>query len=190
MKNPKTVIGTVFKVIGWIVVAVVFLLLAVIVFSPKTEKTIKGPITSDPSQVTTAQTFSPSPDVTPEPDKREIEHLLFENDAIRVTFLRLYELSYIDGYVYMQMRVENLTDKNVLVTLREATINQYSVLPMAAMPMDLGPGEISVSPFMFNVEQFEGTKLDDVHTIKFEIDQYDRDNGDTLTHTDPIKLDF
>lgn len=128
-----------------------------------------------------------SAETTKETEK-PAETVLLDDDAVKVTFLDLYDIASISGCSYLKMRVENKTDVRVWVHLDEVDINGYSVMASSAVPMEINAGGKSVNPFIFFHNQFEAESVDDIEEIRFIVVIEDADTFKTLHKSDVIEI--
>lgn len=120
----------------------------------------------------------------------DTERELFEDDNLKVTFLKAYEDSNIDGMFYLQLNVENNYSKKVVVMLENPIVNGYNTTTLGAVPMEIDSGAQNKTPFFYNEENVGMKKLDDLKNIKFNVCIYDSETMNKLFSSDQITINF
>ena len=116
------------------------------------------------------------------------EQVLIDNDVIKVTFHKVYELSYLKGYCYMEMTLENKSDNEIRVYPSEAYVNDVAITLIGGTN-GLKSGKTSVDPFYFPYTNYGLEGIHDIKTIEFNLSIY---NGtwEENTKTDTFVINF
>lgn len=125
---------------------------------------------------------------TPSPSESN-EEVLFENEVVKVTFMEIFELPELVGSCYLRLKVENKSDKNVTVYLKDTYVNDTAQLMGSGVPMVLAPGKNSQAPFFFGYANLGISSKDEVKKIEFKVFLLD-DNSDTVVETESLIVEF
>lgn len=117
------------------------------------------------------------------------EQLLYEDDNAKVTFLDLYEESYLPGNAYLRLKVENKSDKTVTVYIKDSYVNDMAQMMGTGVPIELAPGKISQQPFFFGYTNLGITSKDEIQKIEFKLWLVD-DGFNTVVETDSLVVEF
>lgn len=120
----------------------------------------------------------------------DTQRVLLDADNVKVTFLKAYEESYIEGAHYLQLDVENKFDSRVMVMLENPVVNGYSTLTLSGIPMEIEPGSSNKTPFFYNENNIGMEKLEDLRTIEFNVCVYDAETMAQLYSSDKITIEF
>ena len=120
----------------------------------------------------------------------ETKRDLFENDNLKVTFLKAYEDDNAKGMLYLQLNVENNYKQRITVMLENPVVNGYNTTTLGAIPMEIDSGAQNKTPFIYNEENVSIDKLDDLKNIKFNITIYDSETMSNLFTSEQIVIDF
>ena len=127
---------------------------------------------------------TPSDEPTP-----NVEQLLYEDENIKVTFIEIFETGGLSGYCYLRLKVENKSDKTVIIVPDDSYINDTEQRLLSGSPMELAPGKKSLSPFFFSYGNLGITSKDEIEKIEFKIRAVD-EHYDTLFETDILVIEF
>ncbi len=114
--------------------------------------------------------------------------VIYEDNTIKASYIKVYNDSFIDGTVYLQLLVENKCDKNIMVTLSEVALNNMSTTIGSGVPMVIAPGNSSQQPFIVFTGNTNVTKAEDIENLKFKFLVFDNDSMTTLTESAAIKI--
>ena len=120
----------------------------------------------------------------------ETKRDLFEDENLKVTFLKVYEDDNAEGMLYLQLNVENNYEQRITVMLENPVVNGYNTTTLGAMPMEIDSGAQNKTPFIYNEENVSIDKLDDLKNIKFNISIYDSETMSNLFTSEQIVIDF
>lgn len=118
-----------------------------------------------------------------------IEQVLVDDENMKVTFMELYEEPSIAGSGYLRLKVENKTDKTVLVLPMDTYVNDTSILLGSAVNMTLAPGKNSQTPFIIFYKNIGITSKDEIQKIEFRITFHETGNG-VIAETETLTIDF
>ena len=140
--------------------------------------TIETPII--PDEIITSTTT-----VTKEPFK---DVILFNQDGIKITCK-----GYITGGTWdfgpsLKFLVENTTDKNITVQVRDCSVNGFMIDPICSA--NVAAGKKSNNSMTWFTSVFEENDILEVETIEFYFYIFDSDEWGTIVESDVITLNF
>ncbi len=138
-------------------------------------------VPSDPSS-------SEETEITTQNSTVNSSRVIYEDSIIKASFIKVYDDSFIDGTVYLQLLVENKCDKNIMVTLSEAALNNMSTTIGSGTPMVIAPGNSSQQPFIIFTGNTSVAKAEDIENLEFKFLVFDNDSMTTLTESAAIKI--
>lgn len=145
---------------------------------------------SDPASAGGNQsTEGPSSDSSPTPEPSE-DLLLVDDDYIKASYVEVFESSDVTGVFYLRLRVENKSDKEIWVSLTDASVNGTSTTVMSGIPMTIAAGETSKSPFIVSYSNLDITELGQVSDITFKVSVADNKDMSTLEETGSVTIPF
>ena len=112
---------------------------------------------------------------------------IYEDENIKVEFSRIFEEAYINC-LYMQFLIKNKSDKTLLVSFNDASVNGYSTLIVGGQ--EIPGGKNSMIPYWTTFEYLDVDNVEDVKEIEFKIYAMDYDSFDTILDSDPIVVKF
>jgi hypothetical protein len=115
--------------------------------------------------------------------------VLYDENNIKATFLRIYEEPSISGVFYLQLLIENNSDKKIMVALNDASVNGCSTTIMSGVPMEINTGDQSKQPFIISYKNLDASELSEVKNIMFSMCVYDDSNLSSILTTNPIMID-
>ena len=117
------------------------------------------------------------------------EEVLFESDAMKVSFIEVFEAEGVAGAGYLRLKVENKTDKTVTVYPKDAYVNDTSVTLGSGVPMTLLPGKNSQAPFIIFYSNLGITSKDEIQKIELKL-TFDDENYDMIAETETMVIEF
>lgn len=114
--------------------------------------------------------------------------VIYEDSTIKASYIKVYDDSFIDGAVYLQLLVENKCDKNIMVTLSEAALNNMSTTIGSGAPMVIAPGNSSQQPFIIFTGNTNVSQASDISNLEFKFLVFDNDSMATLKESATIKI--
>lgn len=113
--------------------------------------------------------------------------LLVDDENITVTFLGFDELQ--DSCFYVNLKIVNKTDKSVIVTLDDASVNDETMqLVMTGAPVTVLPAKNGEGSFAFMYQQLSIKMLSEVEEVKFRINVFDESNMDIVENTEIVEV--
>ena len=128
-----------------------------------------------------------SSDSTPVITNPVEEQVLWDSDNVKVSFIKVYEEPSISGAAYLQLKVENNTDKTVTVRPKDAYVNDTSTILGSGVPMTLLPNKKSQTPFIIFYTNLGITSKDEIEKIEFKL-EFEDENYDTVVETDNLVI--
>ena len=121
---------------------------------------------------------------------KEIQQVLYDEEGLKITFVRAFEEPSINGVFYLQLLVENNFDQKAWVYLDNTSVNGYSTTVMSAVPMEIEPGKKSQAPFIISFTNLDTDSLDGISSIEFTVVAKDAASFELLVETDTLSIDF
>ena len=148
-----------------------------------------GMMLSGCDSVTTPSSDStdPSTDVTSQSETEE--EVLFESEAMKVSFVEVFEAEGVAGAGYLRLKVENKTDKAVTVYPKDAYVNDTAVTLGSGVPMTLLPGKNSQAPFIIFYSNLGITSKDEIQKIELKL-TFEDENYDMIAETETMIIEF
>lgn len=178
-KKKKT--GCLISIIS--VIALITIILVIAISGSDDETTTTG----DGGASTTAS----SGKIETTQSKNDIAELIFEDDYIKASFIKVYSNPVVDasveGVAYMQLHIENKSNQTVTVTLSKAAINGMTTTFGSGVPMTLLPGNASEQPFILFTKNTGVNNADDIEKLQFSFYLLD-DNYSTIEETKTIEV--
>ena len=125
---------------------------------------------------------------TPSPEKQE--QVLVDNDIVKVTFIEIFEQPGIPNTCYVRLKVENKSDKTVMVSLKDSYVNDTAQMMGTGAPIVLAPGKSSQQPFFFGYGNLDITNKSEISKIEFKVWLIDNDTYDTVLETDSLTVNI
>jgi hypothetical protein len=121
-----------------------------------------------------------------EPQQPEYQ-LLSDSNGLKVSLVKVYEEPTIQGVCYLQLLVENKTNKNVTIYPQDSYVNDMQVMIGSGIPMEIAPGKKSMNPFFFSYTNVGITRISQITSIETKLRAVD-DNFNTVAETEPIVI--
>lgn len=125
----------------------------------------------------------PTPSAGPSPSTPS---LICETSFTRVSFVRAFEEDGIDGCFYLALDIENLSDKKVMYSLTDTTLDGETANTGSGVPVVAQPGGSVSAAFII----FTDNSLSDVSSITFSISTRDADALSELDVSAPITIEL
>lgn len=116
--------------------------------------------------------------------------VLVDNDVAKVTFIEIFEEPSIPNACYVRLKVENKSDKMVMVSLKDTYVNDMAQMMGTGVPIILEPGKSSQQPFFFGYGNLGITNKSEISKIEFKVWLLDDDTFDTVLETDSLTVTF
>jgi hypothetical protein len=117
--------------------------------------------------------------------------VIYEDDNVIVSYKYLTDLKAGITVYHLYMEVENKSDKNIMVSLNDAYVNDISVMFLSGMPApQIEPGKKAIGPFFFGYNNLGIDSIDDVKKIEFDFCVRDNDTLDIMSESPKLTLNF
>lgn len=117
------------------------------------------------------------------------EQVLWDSENVKVSFVEIFEIDYIEDTCYVRLKVENKSGKTITVYPKDTYVNDTSILFRSGMFMQLLPDKQSQTPFYFSYNNLGITSKDEIKKIEFKIWIKD-ENHDTIEETETLVVTF
>ena len=146
------------------------------------------PTLPDEVIVDTETTSVPTSIETEAPADPVADIVLYDVDGIKITCKGYKEAGDWDLGSSLKFMVENNTDKNITVQVRDCSVNGFMIEPMCSADVAAGK-KVNDDMTWFSTE-FEENGITTVETIEFYFYIYDADSWDTVAESEIITLNF
>ena len=109
-------------------------------------------------------------------------YVILENDIAKVSYEKAFEATGISGAFYLQLKMENKSDREVWVYLDSVSVDDAMVTPMSGVPTIIAPGKYSTNPFILS------GNLEDAEEVTFRIVYADNETSAQLFQSDYITV--
>jgi len=154
----------------------------------ETAKPTEGTAATKPSTGSTTPATKPTTESTSAPTEatKEFEkQVLVDNDRITVTVTGV-KMDPIWGYT-LQVFLENKTDKNLMFSLADVSVNGFMVDPLWAE--SVAPGKMSNTEIHFSEKSFKDNGIETVEELEFVLRVYnEKDFTDEDIHNQKHEL--
>ena len=117
--------------------------------------------------------------------------VLYDGEEAKISFRRLYEVDFVTGECYLQLKVENRTGENAVLHVANATANGSSITAVSGLSNIIRAGEIVSTPLVLSYGNSGIQSLDDINTVSLELILVSSsDNTRELFHSPPMELGF
>lgn len=157
-----------------IIVALLLLAMMIMVIGCDTTETPSGD-TENPSTTEGASTQ---------------EQVLVDNEVVKVTFIEIFEEPSIANTCYVRLKVENKSDKTVMVSLKDSYVNDTAQMMGTGVPIVLEPGKSSQQPFFFGYGNLGITDKSEISKMDFKVLLMDNDTYDIVLETDSLTVNI
>jgi hypothetical protein len=118
------------------------------------------------------------------------EQVLWDDENVKVSFVEIFEYDYLPGNCYLKLKVENKSDKTVMVSLKDSYVNDTAQMMGTGVPIVLAPGKNSQQPFFFAYTNLGITSKSEIKKIEFKVWLMDNATYDTVVETDSLVVEF
>lgn len=118
------------------------------------------------------------------------EQVLLDDEKVKVTFIKIFEEPSLPNNCFLQLKVENKSDKTVMVSLKDSYVNDTAQTMGTGVPIVLAPGKNSQQSFFFGYGNIGITSKSEIKKIEFKVWLMDNDTYDTVVETQPLVVDF
>ena len=123
-------------------------------------------------------------------ESKDEARIVYEGNNVKVSFVKVYEEPSLPGTAYLQLLVENVSDKELMVSLSDASINGYQMTFGTALPIVLQPGNKSQQPFVTNYTLAGINAVSDITNISFKVYLLDNSTLQEVEKTSMISVDI
>ena len=103
------------------------------------------------------------------------------DQIITAGFLSLYEVSGVEGVMYLDLQVENRYDQALTITLTNMAVNDESVpLVATAVPITIKPGMSARGPFIISTASLSIDHASEVRTLIFDVEARDSETFNVI----------
>lgn len=104
-----------------------------------------------------------------------------DSQTISAEYVNLYEIEGIDGIIYLDLRVKNTSNRQIMITLINMAVNEESVpLVLTASPVVIRPGMSASGPFLIPTTTLSIDHATEVKKLIFDIEARDPDSLDLI----------
>lgn len=126
--------------------------------------------------------------ISSEEDTTNETSVLYEDEFVNVSYIRLFEEASVQGCSYLQLLIENKTDKTVWISMDEASANDMMVNTGSAVPMVINPGKSNQQPFILFTGAAGFETIENITDVSFKLKVYDNNTTTLLNETAEIKI--
>lgn len=156
----------------------------------------EAPLATSPSNASSSAITETQGDeqAASEPEKEEIKEVLIaDDDYVTATFEKIYDATSlgIDGVFYIDINVNNKTDREIWAYLDKASVNDEMVpMVMSGVPLRVKPEKSGRNSFIISFTQLSVDKVEDVKNIEFDLVIADEETLDEIERVKGISLNF
>lgn len=115
-----------------------------------------------------------------------IEQVLIDKGGLKITALRIVEDSLTIMGPEIHLHIENNSEKNITVEIKEASINDLMIWPMFFY--EVAAGEQIDGVIVIPYEDLKNNDIDVISTLEFRFYILDVENNDIIIYSDKITL--
>lgn len=147
------------------------------------------PTSSSSSAVSSGSVSSSSAaPVSEDPDQPEpINKVVYEDDFVKVSFIEVYEESFISGTTYAKFELENKSNQEITVLPMDSAVNDTAVMYLSGTPATMQAGKKLNQAWFFTNENAGIQCADDISTLSFTLQVLDESFG-TLAESGTITV--
>lgn len=113
---------------------------------------------------------------------------LYEDDLVKISYVEVFEEKSVPDMCYLRLLVENKSDQEITVYLKDSSVNDTMVQMLSGTPMTIEAGKQSQQPFCFSYKNLDVTQVSDISKIEFKAWIVDA-NTATLEETGNLEID-
>ena len=117
---------------------------------------------------------------------------IYEDEYIKASFMRVYDdaavSASVEGVSYMQLHIENKSNKTLTVAFTDAAINGMSATIGSGVPVTILPGNTSEQAFILFTKNTNVKSADEINKLQFKFYLMD-DDVNTVEETKLISFD-
>ncbi len=121
---------------------------------------------------------------------KDDERVLYEDDNFKISYIDITDPNSGLTMYIMNLKLENKSEKSVLISLEETYINDTQVQFLGGNLSFDGtlPGKKSICSFSFGYDKLGIKSIEDIKNIEFKIELTDTDFSEVYLETDTIKI--
>ncbi|HAU85123.1 MAG TPA: hypothetical protein DCW90_06370 [Lachnospiraceae bacterium] len=119
-----------------------------------------------------------------ESTEKEINKVLYDNNGIKAVFTSFNQNGAYGPEIKLQL--ENTTEKNITVQVREVSINGYMMDPIFSE--EVGTGKKANGSINFFESDLEENGIEQVNSIELSLHIFESDSYDTIDDSETIKI--
>lgn len=137
-------------------------------------------------EIQTSQESGATATETPkeESTEKEINKVLYDNKGIKAVFTSFNQNGAYGPEIKLQL--ENTTEKNITVQVREVSINGYMMDPIFSE--EVGTGKKAIGLINFFESDLEENGIEQVNSIELSLHIFESDSYDTIDDSETIKI--
>lgn len=113
------------------------------------------------------------------------------NSYVTAEFEKAYEAPGIEGAFYVDLNVQNKTDKTIWVYLDSASVNNEIVsMVSTGVPLNIAPGNSGETGFIFPTAQLSVDSVSDVRNITFDLVVADKETLEEIDRVKGVSVDL
>lgn len=125
---------------------------------------------------------------TTEPSDPVLETVILENDCIRATYQGVKDMQSL-GVFYLNLKLENKTDKEIWVTLESADVDSETIpLITTGVPVYIRPGNSGIGAYIFSMVNLSINSVKDAEKASFKIVVWEKESLDKIFTSDLISV--
>lgn len=106
--------------------------------------------------------------------KKELH--VYKDEVLNIDYIDVYEEpDAVEGVVYLQLRVQNLSKQTVTLSLDNVAINGITTQSGTALPITLEPGKTTKTPFIIFTKNTDISSVKDIKKLEFSMNAMNDD---------------
>ena len=129
----------------------------------------------------------------PAEQPEETAVILADDDCVTATFEKMYDATSmgVEGVFYIDVNVENKTDKEIWVYLDKASVNDEMVpLVGSGVPLYIQPAKSGRNGFIFSFSSLSIDSIDEVKSVNFDLVVADKESMKEIERVESVSLEF
>lgn len=145
--------------------------------------------TSDPEPIMPNETNIESSEIAvPETTSPVVDVVLYDSNGIKIICKGYKEAGDWDLGPSLSFMIENNTNKNITVQVRDCSVNGFMIEPTCSA--DVAAGKKANDNMTWFSSDFEENSIETIDTIEFYFHIFDSDEWETIVDSDIISLNF
>jgi hypothetical protein len=114
--------------------------------------------------------------------------LIFEDELVKVSFIKWYEDESIDGITYLKLKIDNKSGKELMVYLENTSVNKIMVDSLTGTPNIIPIGGSSEAPYLLNTGTKGITSADAIEELTFKMVIIDNATNEVIKTTEQWRI--